>query len=172
MFKITFILGGARSGKSTYALELAKNSDKKVAFVATCHPTDEEMVQRVALHKQTRPKDWPVYEEPKDLAPLLRKIGSEYEVLIIDCLTLFVSNLMLEDMPEAQIEERVQEMIAAAKEIPCQVILVSNEVGLGIVPENALARRFRDVAGRVNQRVAKEAEEVFFMVSGIASKIK
>lgn len=172
MGKIIFILGGARSGKSNYALALANRLDKKVAFIATCSPLDEEMKKRIELHKKKRPFHWRTYEEPKNISFLLRKIGSTFDIVIIDCLTLFISNFLSEGFDDNVIRDRINRMLEILKSIKCKSIIISNEVGLSIVPRNRLGRRFRDLAGRVNQFVAQEANDVFFMFSGIPIKIK
>ena len=172
MGKITFILGGARSGKSQYAIKLTKEKNKKVAFIATCQPKDLEMKKRIQWHKKIRPAYWQTFEEPQDLSALLKKIGTKFEVILIDCLTLWVSNLLLKNFKKVAIENEVNKILSILKEIKAKSILVSNEVGLGIVPENKLARDFRDIAGRVNQLVAKKSDVVFFLVSGIPWRIK
>jgi adenosylcobinamide kinase/adenosylcobinamide-phosphate guanylyltransferase len=172
MGKITFILGGARSGKSSYAIRLAKKFEGKIAFVATCPPLDEEMKMRIEIHKRDRPFHWHTFEEFKDLSTLLKKIGSEFDLIIIDCLTLFTSNLLLEGLADKEIEDRIDKLLRILKSIKCDSIIVSNEVGLGIVPEDRLARRFRDLAGKINQSVAKQSDEVFFMFSGFPLRIK
>lgn len=172
MAKITFILGGARSGKSTYALELAKNSGVSVAFIATCQGLDKEMASRIASHKGSRPGHWRTFEEPRDIGKILEKINGKFECVIIDCMTLLVSNLMLAGYDRDLIEKRIGDMMKALKNINAKTIIVSNEVGLGIVPKNKLGRDFRDIAGRINQIVAGKADEVIFMVSGIPAKIK
>lgn len=172
MSKITFILGGARSGKSSYAVELAKRFNKKTAFIATCLPLDAEMRKRIELHRKKRPSHWQTFEETKDISSLLKKMGSTYSVVIIDCLTLLISNLLLEGLDDYTIEDRINKILKTLKSQKCKSIIVSNEVGLGIVPGNHMTRRFRDLAGKINQSVANEASEVFFMVSGLPSKIK
>jgi len=172
MGKIIFILGGARSGKSTYAIELAKRPDKKVAFIATCLLLDKEMKKRIEIHKRQRPSCWQTFEETKDISTLLKKIGSKFNIVIIDCLTLFISNLLSEGLDDKDIVDRVNKILKVLKLKKCKSIIVSNEVGLGIVPRNRLARRFRDLAGKVNQMVAQKAENVFFMASGLPLKIK
>jgi len=168
MAEITFIMGGARSGKSTYAVRLAKRHGRKVAFIATCRPLDKEMKKRIELHKAARPKNWQTFEEPEDAGLLLKKIDSKFDVVIIDCLTILISNLLLKGLKEKDIERRIKRIMKSRT----NVIIVSNEVGLGIVPDNKLARDFRDIAGKINQLVAEEAKEVFFMASGLALKIK
>ena len=172
MDKIIFILGGARSGKSTYAVELAKKYDKKVAFIATCLPLDKEMRQRVELHKKKRPPYWKTFQEPNDLAALVKKINCKFNVIIIDCLTLLISNLLSGNLDDNAIEQIIDKLLKTLKMAKCKSIIVSNEVGLGIVPKNRLARRFRDLAGRINQLVAQKADVVFFMVAGIPRRIK
>lgn len=171
MGEIILILGGARSGKSMYAISLGKKH-KKVAFVATCEPKDLEMDERIKLHQKIRPKDWKIFEETKDLASLLIKIGNSFDCIIIDCLTLLVSNLILCGDKEDEILKKVGAMIRNIKKTKAKVILVSNEVGLGVVPINKLGRDFRDIAGKVNQIVTREADAVFFTISGIPTKIK
>jgi adenosylcobinamide kinase/adenosylcobinamide-phosphate guanylyltransferase len=171
MGKITFILGGSRSGKSNYAQVLAKKY-KRVAFIATCQPLDKEMRQRIKMHRELRPKHWQTFEEYRDIALTLRKISFGFDCIIIDCLTLFVSNLMSAKKNQKSIEEKIKRILLLLKTMKASAILISNEVGLGIVPENKLARDFRDIAGKVNQIVAKEAKRVIFMASGIPMKIK
>ncbi len=172
MGKITFILGGARSGKSNYALMLAKKRAQKTAFVATCQALDNEMKQRIQLHKKARPADWQTFEEPYDILKVLKKIGGKFDCIVIDCLTLMVSNLMLSKYNNNFIEAKITEIIKHLKKIHGRSIIVSNEVGLGIVPVNRLARNFRDIAGSVNRIVARDADEVLFIVSGIPVQVK
>lgn len=171
MKKITLILGGARSGKSTYALSLAKKY-KKVAFIATCQGLDKEMRERIKLHKESRPKHWETFEEPRDLVKLLDKINSSFDCILIDCLTLLVSNLVLAGDGQEAVIRNIEGLLFVLGKKRARIILVSNEVGLGLVPVNKLGRDFRDISGRVNQLVAAKADEVFFTVSGIALKIK
>lgn len=171
MGKIVLILGGARSGKSTYALELAKRH-QRVALVATCQGLDKEMVERIRKHRLLRPKHWKTFEEPKDLAPLLQKVGDGFDCILIDCLTLLVSNLILSRHNEEAILKKIAVLLRTLKKKKAQVIMVSNEVGLGLVPTYKLGRAFRDIAGKVNQVVAREASEVFFIISGIPVTIK
>ena len=173
MGRLTFIVGGARSGKSTYALGLAEKS-KNVAFIATCAyaDSDPEMVRRIELHKKERPSHWETFEGSKNIASLLNEIGSRFDVVLVDCLTLFISGMLVGTVEEGVIENQAQEMIHAVKKIKAGVIVVSNEVGLGVVPEYPLGRQFRDLSGRINQLMAREADEVFFMVSGLPLKVK
>ncbi|MEW6040194.1 MAG: bifunctional adenosylcobinamide kinase/adenosylcobinamide-phosphate guanylyltransferase [Elusimicrobiota bacterium] len=171
MGKITFILGGARSGKSSFALALTKKKAGRTAFIATCRPLDEEMKRRIALHRAKRPSDWRTFEEPLQLSALVKKISPKFRVLIIDCLTLFISNILLKGHSDNVIEKRVIELLKILKKLKCNSILIANEVGLGVVPESKLGRKFRDLAGRINQTVAGLADEVFFITAGIPLKI-
>lgn len=172
MGKITFILGGARSGKSRLAVKLAEQKGGKVAFIATCMPKDLEMKRRIYVHKNSRPGHWKTFEDPKDITLLLNSIGSKFNLIIIDCLTLLVSGFMLNGLKKNAIETKINRMLAALRKINAQSIIVSNEVGLGIVPENKLARDFRDIAGRINQSVAAKSDAVFLVFAGIPLKLK
>ena len=173
MGKITFIIGGARSGKSRYALSLAKKEKtKRVAFIATCQPFDEEMRKRIKLHRKKRPAGWQTFEEPYKLSSLLRKNSGRFDMILIDCITLLISNLFLRNLSEGAIMKEIGKLLAALKKNKGKAIIVSNELGLGIVPENELARSFRDVAGMVNQLIAKESDSVFFMTAGLPLRIK
>jgi len=171
MGKITFIVGGARSGKSSYALKLAEKS-KRVAFIATGLGFDKEMKERISIHKKIRPSHWETFEEPKRLSNILKKIHIKPQVVIIDCLTLLVSNLLLKGTSREKIEEEIKKAIKVLKSAKYKSIIVSNEVGLGIVPQSKLGRDFRDLAGKINQITAKESDDVFFMTSGLPLKIK
>jgi adenosylcobinamide kinase / adenosylcobinamide-phosphate guanylyltransferase len=171
MGKITLILGGARSGKSSFALSLAKKYGK-VAFVATCDGLDREMRERIKKHKVSRPRHWTTFEKNKDIASALDSMQNNFDCIIVDCLTLWVSNLLLAKNKEEKILQEAAAMLVRLRKKNGRAILVSNEVGLGLVPANKLGRKFRDIAGRVNQLAAQEADEVFFTISGIPAKIK
>ncbi len=173
MGNITFIIGGSRSGKSAYALELAKESGRRVAFIATCAvSSDSEMKKRIMLHKKSRPKHWKTFEDTGNLPLLLKQIGGKFEVVIIDCLTLLVSGFMLKGHKESMIKNKVSQILEILRKIKTKTIIVSNEVGLGIVPDNPIARDFRDIAGRINQITANKSDNVFFLVSGLPWRIK
>jgi len=172
MGKITFISGGARSGKSTFALSMAKELKGKVAFIATCEPKDPEMEERISLHKASRPKCWQTFEEPRDIASLLNKISPKFKTIIIDCVTLWITNLMVKNNKTTSIETRMKIILDTIKRINADCIIVTNEVGLGIVPNNKMAREFRDISGRINQMIAQRAGAAYFMVSGIPWRIK
>jgi len=171
MGKITLILGGARSGKSTYALSLAKKY-KKVAFIATCQGLDKEMRERIRLHQESRPKHWETFEEPRDLTGLLEKINSSFDCILVDCLTLLVSNLVLAGAGQEAVIKNIEDLLFFLGKKKARIILVSNEVGLGLVPVNKLGREFRDIAGKINQIAASRANEVLFMAAGLPMKIK
>ena len=173
MKKKILVLGGCRSGKSSYALETAEkySSDRKV-FIATCIAFDDEMKDRVAKHRQERSRQWHTVEAPAHLPDAIIKNGGEAGVLLVDCLTLWVSNLLMENHEPAQILEQFQRLTRAVETVPCPVILVSNEVGTGIVPENKLARLYRDLVGSANQAVAECVDQVIWMAAGIPVTIK
>jgi len=170
--RLILITGGARSGKSRFAVDLAKRLGERVAFIATCVPRDEEMRQRVEEHKKNRPDSWKTIEEETDVASVLQSLPEDCEVAIVDCLTLLVSNLLLTGESEQEISRQVREIAASTLKLHLTAIVVSNEVGAGIVPENQLGRRFRDIAGLANQILARGAAEVYLLVSGIPLKIK
>jgi len=175
MARIVLVTGGARSGKSRHAQKLAEAVEGTRAFVATCEPLDDEMRQRVQAHQRARREaGWRTVEEKVDLVRALRRC-KQSAVILVDCLTLWVSNLLGEageDLTEEQIQRRCNELLAACAEQPGTVIFVTNEVGDGIVPDNALARRYRDLAGRCNQAMAAGADEVYLVVCGIAQRLK
>ncbi|MBW2593987.1 MAG: bifunctional adenosylcobinamide kinase/adenosylcobinamide-phosphate guanylyltransferase [Deltaproteobacteria bacterium] len=173
MKKNIFVIGGCRSGKSRHALELAEQMPgAQKAFVATCVVRDEEMNQRVARHRKERSSSWITLEVPVRLADTIRQKSGEYDLMLIDCLTLWMSNLLLETEDFETIDRHVMDLTRALQSARCPVILVSNEVGTGIVPENRLARLFRDATGFSNQKVAACADEVIWMVAGIPVKVK
>jgi len=172
MGKIIFLLGGARSGKSRYAVELAKRLKKMVVFIATAIASDTEMRQRVKLHRLSRPRHWRLIEESKDISSILSKIDAKYKVVLIDCLGLWISNLLIDKLGDREIKKKIKRFLTTIAKAKFTTILVSNEVGCGIVPDNYLARKFQDLIGFVNQTVAKYADEVISMVSGIPVRIK
>jgi adenosyl cobinamide kinase/adenosyl cobinamide phosphate guanylyltransferase len=162
---LTLLFGGVRSGKSRLAVRLAKSWDGPVVMIATGEPRDEEMSERIRRHRAERPRDWGVVEEPVELEEALAQVSGQ-AFLLVDCLTLWVSNLMEGGLSGARIEERAARAasLAAAREPPC--LAVTNEVGSGIVPASDAARRFSDVLGRVNAIWAEEAERVFLVAAG------
>jgi len=172
MKKTVFITGAVRSGKSSLALKLAKASCKQVVFLATCKPQDAEMKKRVHKHKQSRPKTWKTIEEDINVPALIRKFKTEKELIILDCLTLWVSNLLCSGCKEKEILKKIDDLLSALKKTKATVIIVSNEVGWGIVPDNEMARIFRDIMGIAHQKVAKISDEVYLVVSGMMLKMK
>jgi adenosylcobyric acid synthase len=165
---LTFLLGGCRSGKSRHALELAeKISRYSRIFIATCLPADEEMKGRVANHQKERGSGWSTVEAPILLPQAILENSRNASVILADCLTLWVSNLLLDPNESQKIDEHIRRLIQSLETAECPVILVSNEVGAGIVPENKLARQFRDIVGHANQKVAASAGRVIWMVAGI-----
>ncbi len=171
MGKITFIVGGARSGKSSHALKLAAGYTK-VAYIATAEAKDQEMLRRIKAHKRSRPSNWKTFEESLDLEKIVKRKDFNFECVIIDCLTLLISNLMLAGITHRAIQKKMSSLADSLHKIPARVILVSNEVGLGIVPANTLARTFRDTAGMINQLFARKSADVIFMICGLPIKAK
>ena len=155
-------------------MKLAEGFDgDKVIFLATTLPRDKEMAERVKMHQESRPKDWKTITEEKNILKIIRGIKESFcHLLIIDCLTLFISNLLLSEEKEEKILKGVREIMKLLREAKYITIIVSNEVGCGIVPNNELARRFRDLAGSANQLVAEKADEVYLVVAGIPTKLK
>lgn len=166
------VIGGCRSGKSREALRLAAAVAGRRVFVATCVPLDEEMRTRVQRHRQERDDTWITVEEPVDLDGVLARRDAPDRVLLVDCLTLWTGNLLAAGRTDEEIEARAGGLADRVGAARGHVILVTNEVGGGIVPENALARRFRDLAGLVNQRIAAACDRVVWMVAGIPVTIK
>ena len=173
MKEVIFVIGGCRSGKSRFALETADGiSEEEKFFIATCVPHDAEMEQRVERHQKERGPNWQTVETPVHLSRAVAACSRHAEVVLVDCLTLWISNLMLEIEDDETIRERIAELVQSFNSANCPVVLVSNEVGAGIVPENMLARRFRDLVGAANQAVADRADRVVWMVAGIPVIIK
>lgn len=170
--KLILILGGARSGKSRFALELARQAGGDVLFVATAEPGDEEMKHRIQAHRKARPAGWRTLEAPVGVGERIKGELGKAQVVILDCLTLLVSNLLGSE-PQNQLEERLAQELEDLLHCGAPtLIVVSNEVGLGIVPDNPLARTYRDLLGQANQILAREADEVYLMVSGIPVHLK
>lgn len=184
--KLLFVLGGARSGKSKFAEELAKkfnkNFNKEVIYIATFPANDDpEMIERIAMHKKTRPKNWKTLEtgDVDDIISILAKNKVVNSVIIIECLTILVSNLLTNSMNDKQavnkIIDKVDELIGFIKNENNSnniYIVASNEVGQGIVPGNELARRYRDILGKANQLMAKDADEFYVMFAGVCVDVK
>lgn len=164
---IELIIGGARSGKSTYAERQARDSRMRVTYLATAQALDAEMAQRIAHHRARRPAAWRSVEEPIALAATLARVTAPDACVLVDCLTLWLSNVLL-----AGCDDEIGKLLDILPTLPGRLILVSNEVGWGIVPENALARRFRDEQGWLNQRIATSADEVTLVAAGLPLVLK
>ena len=173
MSEVSFVLGGCRSGKSRHALELAMGAPgSRKVYVATCIPQDDEMEERVARHRQERGPEWQTVECPLELAQTLKARDGDGHVLLVDCLTMWVSNLILRDVSPEQLWRDFQDLAGILRTSTARVILVSNEVGGGVVPEYRLGRVFRDAVGQLNQVVAGAASSVTWTVAGIPVQIK
>ncbi|MBI5780801.1 MAG: bifunctional adenosylcobinamide kinase/adenosylcobinamide-phosphate guanylyltransferase [Rhodocyclales bacterium] len=173
-----FLLGGARSGKSALAQRLAEESGLPVTVIVTGEPRDAEMAERIARHRRERPAHWRTVEAPCELAGALRAHAAPERFVLVDCLTLWLSNWLLaclDDPPRRGLDEFAAERAALLELVaapPGPLVLVANEVGLGLVPETALGRRFRDEAGRLNQDVAARASAVSFVAAGLPLRLK
>jgi adenosylcobinamide kinase/adenosylcobinamide-phosphate guanylyltransferase len=171
--KIIFVIGGCRSGKSSYALETAEKAPaENRIFIATCVPQDDEMRQRVARHQRERSRNWVTVEEPLHLPAAILQNSRRADIMLIDCLTLWANNLLMETADEKKLGAPIARLIEALEKATCPIVLVSNEVGTGIVPDNKLARQYRDLIGHVNQAVAEAAGKVIWMVAGIPVTVK
>ncbi len=166
------VLGGCRSGKSSHALQLAETMGRRRVFVATCVPHDDEMQNRVDRHRRERSDTWRTLEIPINLAEAIRAHNPAADVILVDCLTLWLNNLLMQTQDTNQMQRAIDELAEAVKTAPHAVILVSNEVGAGIVPENRLARLYRDLAGWTNQAIAAACDRVVWTVAGIPVTIK
>ncbi len=168
---LQLILGGARSGKSRLAEKLASDSGLNVIYIATSQPLDGEMNQRVALHRERRPAEWGLIEEPVELARVLRENAGEGRCLLVDCLTLWLTNLLMLDDPQRLAQER-EALLDGLAELPGEIIFVSNETGLGVVPLGELTRRYVDEAGWLHQALAERCHRVVFTVAGLPMTLK
>lgn len=166
---VTLVLGGARSGKSAWAERLVESAAARPVYVAPAEAGDAEMVERIRRHRERRGERWRTVEEPLDLRGVLAREDRPGQVLLVDCLSLWLSNLMA---AERNIETEVAGLLTALRAVEAPIVLVSNEVGMGIVPANALARRYRDDLGRLNQSVAGLAELVVFVAAGLPLALK
>ncbi|MFH1823739.1 MAG: bifunctional adenosylcobinamide kinase/adenosylcobinamide-phosphate guanylyltransferase [Candidatus Firestonebacteria bacterium] len=170
--KFILITGGARSGKTSFSEKLAQKLGKEFVYIATTIPLDKEMKDRVKKHKENRSKIWKVIEEPLNVISVFKKENKKGKVILLDCLTLLLNNWMMKKYNENSIEDKIKEMAKSCKNCESSVIIISNEVGLGIVPRNKLARLFRDRQGKSNQILAKYADEVYFMAAGLPMRLK
>lgn len=168
---VTFFLGGARSGKSRLALHHAASNYDRPLYLATCEPGDPEMRARVRRHQEERGARWQTVEEPLSVESVLLDPDLDADVVLLDCLTLWLTNVMLK-LGAEQFEPRRDSLLAALRQPARPVVMVSNEVGMGIVPDSPLGREFRDLAGWLNQEVAKVADHVLFVVAGLPLVLK
>lgn len=179
MANIILVTGGARSGKSAFAEKLAEKAGKRVSYIATAEIWDKEMADRVKLHQNRRPAEWKTYEAPRQAERAVDLAATDSELILFDCLTVYLSNCLLA-LPEngdtrqrtSSVLEAVDSLLAAARRFAGTFVIVTNEVGDGIVPDNLLAREFRDVAGLANQKAAQAADEVYWVVCGLPVEIK
>lgn len=169
--RIILVLGGASSGKSDAALKLAGSQGPR-AFVATGQGLDDEMAVRIARHQATRSADWETIEEPLEVETWLAKQGPRYRTMLFDCVTLWLSNLTGTGLKESVILARTETLLQRMRTTAARVIIVSNELGFGLVPAEPATRAFRDLAGRVNQQIAAGSDEVYLVVSGISLRLK
>ncbi len=177
MAHIIFITGGARSGKSAFAEKRAREFGAPLGYLATAQAHDSEMDERVRKHRERRGAEWSTIEEPLCLAETLARCDGHYTVILVDCVTLWLSNLLFNYEEEGEqvgelIHQELERLKSTLRKMVTPVIFVSNEVGMGIVPDNALARLFRDIAGTANQTLAAAADEVHAVISGIPLRLK
>ncbi|MCA9874900.1 MAG: bifunctional adenosylcobinamide kinase/adenosylcobinamide-phosphate guanylyltransferase [Anaerolineales bacterium] len=184
MGELTLVLGGARSGKSTYAEKLALQAGSKVVYIATAEARDEEMAERIQKHQAQRPSSWQTLEIPHDVGDYLLQhpLAAGVEVVLLDCLTLLATNVMLAASPDPEVVDEagvetavnaeIQSLLSTIQDSAARWIVVSNEVGLGLVPPYPLGRLFRDVVGRANQQLAQAADTVVFMIAGLPMPLK
>lgn len=179
MSRIILVTGGARSGKSLFAERYAERLGSTVSYIATAQVYDDEMRIRVDRHKQRRPVNWLTFEAPCHADAIICEAAKSSDIVLFDCLTLYTANLLLANEAPQDAEKRyafvmneIEKLADSAVQVNKTIIFVTNEVGLGIVPENALAREYRDLAGMVNQKIAAKADEVYLVVSGLAVEIK
>lgn len=171
--KLIFITGGARSGKSSFAQKLADGMKGRKVFIATAQPRDEEMRVRIEKHKKERPTGWETVEEPQHLCSTVKKCDGKYDVILIDCLTIWISNLLTQySFNEKEILEEVNKLVTSCENIKSTVLIVTNEVGFGIVPADSLSRLFRDIAGFANQIIALQADEAYLVTAGLPLNLK
>lgn len=173
MAGLILVLGGARSGKSRHAIDLARRAGTRVGFLATARAGDPEMAARIRAHRAERPADWVTVEEPEDLTGALERLSDEgARFCIVDCLTLWLGQMVAAGVPDGALLGRLDLFLEAVARQDGTVAVVSNDVGSGVIPGNAMARRFADLAGTVHQRVARAAQRVVWMVAGIPHLVK
>jgi adenosylcobinamide kinase/adenosylcobinamide-phosphate guanylyltransferase len=172
MAHLLMVTGGTRSGKSRYAVEHASAWGSRVLYVATCQPADDEMRERVRRHQAERPSTWTTCEPGSNVLPVIQEQGPSADGILLDCLTLYVSSLLMTGCGEEEVIQQVDELCLTLRHVGRPAAIVTNEVGWGVVPETPLGRLFRDAAGRANQVAARHAQEVVLMVSGLPMVVK
>jgi len=185
MSKIVTVTGGARSGKSSFGEALLKKSSGKKGYIATATPFDDGMKERIKNHQNSRPKAWQTFELPYEISSHIDKISKSCDIAILDCITVFSSNILFEkeydwekisyekiSVLEEKIIDEIQQIIEKARVCNLDLVIITNEVGSGIVPGNRLSRVYRDIAGRINQRLSELSDEVYVTISGIPLKLK
>lgn len=186
MSKIVLVTGGARSGKSTYAESYLKKTGNVIGYIATGVAFDIGMEDRIKKHIAARPSEWETFEKPTNVYELIPEVSMKCDTVILDCITVMINNIMFErtdinwdkvgydviDIIEDNIQNQLSKLVAEIRKTDLNFVMVTNELGMGIVPENRLARIYRDIAGRANQYLGKISDEVYFVVSGIPMKIK
>ena len=177
--KLILITGGARSGKSSFAESLAQKMGENITYIATAQALDEEMRERIVEHRKRRPKNWQTVEETVQVDRVIEEVDTQTEVIIIDCMALLISNLISDfseksskDIFASKVQEKIEHIIKASLKYQATVIIVSNEVGSGLVPTNPTGRFYRDILGRANQSIARNADLVYLLVAGIPLLIK
>lgn len=166
--KLIFVTGGAASGKSTFAEKIARTTGKPKTYIATLQPFDHEMQAKTEKHQADRGEDWTTIEAPIEVANVLSQCSTG-QIVLLDCITLWLTNVLLADM---DLNAACEELVNALLTCPCDVVVVSNEVGMGIVPDNALSRKFRNAQGKLNQRIATKADVVITVISGLPLVLK
>jgi len=166
------ILGGARSGKSTLALDILRKRCKRPIFIATAPACDEEMNHRIRLHRRARPRSWITIEADKKLITSVKKVPARCDGMIIECIATYCSNMMMNGLNDSEIIKDMKAVLKYARSKKQLVVIVSNEVGDGVVPESAIGRRFRDLVGTLNQIIARASDEVYLITAGLSMKLK
>jgi adenosylcobinamide kinase / adenosylcobinamide-phosphate guanylyltransferase len=169
---LLLVTGGTRSGKSRYAVERASLWGPRVLYIATCQPTDDEMRERVRRHQAERPASWVTVEPGAHVVPAIQEQATKMDGILLDCLTLYVSSLLMSGSGELEVVQQVDTLCLSLREVGRPAVVVTNEVGWGVVPETSLGRLFRDAAGHANQVAARHAQEVVMLVCGLPMVIK
>jgi adenosylcobinamide kinase/adenosylcobinamide-phosphate guanylyltransferase len=171
--EIILLTGGVKSGKSAYALQCGEQGTSERAFVATATARDNEMTAKIEKHRMERGTRWKTFEEPRDIAGLIAKIAGVFDVVLVDCLTLWVSNMLtMYNLTHDEMAEAFAGLVAGVRKAPARIVLVTNEVGLGVIPADSMSRSYQNLLGNLNRDIARVATSVYFMVSGVPLKMK